>query len=196
MNASHRYTVQLVLGGLAAVIFLVVPAGQVHAQLGGFQFGTGFGWAQQPLRFTSPREDLPYFAKFPPVYYGDMVRRPYGFSPYALPPGIPPVELAVIEQQMGPRTIINPFFHPARPVRIAPPAPPAPPLPPRLRMEPNSQPQPLLDSAVLPPLQDVPEVIKGDTDTEADTETDAGTDADQTEGQEPPREISEQDIDT
>ncbi len=93
----------LLLGSL-----LSVPSAQ--AQANGYDFGIGWGFAQPPVRFTTPREDLPYFAKFPPVYYGDMVRRPYGYSPYALPPGIEPVEQRIIQQSMGPRTVMNPFF--------------------------------------------------------------------------------------
>ena len=36
------------------------------------------------------QESPPYFAQFPPVYYSGIVRRPYGISPYAAPPGIVP----------------------------------------------------------------------------------------------------------
>ncbi len=120
----------ILLAGVAAIFSAGQPAA-AQAQVGGYDFGVGFGWAQQPLRLSTPREDLPYFAKFPPVYYGDMVRRPYGFSPYALPPGIEPVEQRIIEQRMGPRTIINPFYEPA--ILLTPPV-PAPPAPPSLEL--------------------------------------------------------------
>jgi hypothetical protein len=111
----------LLLGSL-----LSVPSAQ--AQANGYDFGIGWGFAQPPVRFTTPREDLPYFAKFPPVYYGDMVRRPYGYSPYALPPGIEPVEQRIIQQSMGPRTVMNPFFErPAAERRHFMPAPALPP---------------------------------------------------------------------
>jgi hypothetical protein len=114
----------------ALLVGSLLTTSSAQAQANGYDFGIGWGFAQPGIRFTTPREDLPYFAKFPPVYYGDMVRRPYGYSPYALPPGIEPVEQRVIEQSMGPRTIVNPFFdrramhaRPIAPVQNAVPAP-------------------------------------------------------------------------
>jgi hypothetical protein len=62
---------------------------------GGGLYGAGFysgglyggglygGW--WPGLFS--QDDLPYFALYPPVYYSDPIPRPYGFSPYAYPPG-------------------------------------------------------------------------------------------------------------
>ncbi len=53
-------------------------------------------------------ENLPYFAKFPPVYYSGIVKRPYGISPYAVPPGITPTEM-----QAAPvvaEKVVNPYF--------------------------------------------------------------------------------------
>ena len=52
---------------------------------------------------------MPYFAKFPPVYYSGIVKRPYGISPFATPPGIIPTELQVAVPK--PVTISNPFFN-------------------------------------------------------------------------------------
>lgn len=116
------------LAGLLAIVAALSAASEstASAQTAGYDFGVGFGWAGQPLRFIAPREDLPYFAKFPPVYYGDLVRRPYGFSPYALPPGIEPVEQRIVEQRMGPRTIMNPFFEACPAPSVAPAADAAP----------------------------------------------------------------------
>jgi hypothetical protein len=34
-----------------------------------------------------PHDSPPYFALYPPVYYSHPIPRPYGFSPYAYPPG-------------------------------------------------------------------------------------------------------------
>ena len=73
----------------------------------GYRFGSG-------LRFSrgfcggcyTPREQPPYFAKYPPVYYSGKVSRPYGISPYAAPPGVAPVEMSVPQ----PVTVKNPFF--------------------------------------------------------------------------------------
>jgi len=47
------------------------------------------------------REHIPYFALHPPVYYSYPVPRPYGYSPYAYPPGT-----------------MTPKFKPNRPVVI------------------------------------------------------------------------------
>ncbi len=76
----------------------------------GYQFGTGVRGSCGFLGrgcFT-PREQPPYFAKFPPVYYSHIVRRPYGISPYAAPAGIAPVEMGVPTAV----TIKNPFYAP------------------------------------------------------------------------------------
>ncbi len=54
------------------------------------------------------REDLPYFSKFPPVYYSGKVKRPYGVSPYAAPPGIIPVEMNAVPVA---QKVMNPFFN-------------------------------------------------------------------------------------
>lgn len=51
----------------------------------------------------------PYFALHPPVYYSNFVPRPYGFSPYALPPGVPPIEPVV---EVKPVEIKNPHVKP------------------------------------------------------------------------------------
>ena len=74
----------------------------------GVNFGGGFGGGQCcGLRTAQRQQQLPYFAQFPPVYYSHIVRRPYGISPFAAPPGIAPVELSAPSQ---PITISNPFF--------------------------------------------------------------------------------------
>ena len=66
--------------------------------------GLGFlGGLQNIQRFEEP----PYFARFPPVYYSGIVKRPYGISPYAAPPGIAPVELSI----PSPVTVKNKYFN-------------------------------------------------------------------------------------
>ena len=81
---------------------------------GGFRtFGGGFGGG------ISSRDDLPYFAKFPPVYYSNIIARPVGISPFAAPSGIRPVELdyAPVKEV----TKKNPFYDPAaHPVKATP----------------------------------------------------------------------------
>lgn len=82
----------------------------------GFQFGTGVGFSGIDgignglfaRGFSTPRQQPPYFAQFPPVYYSRIVKRPYGISPYAAPPGIAPVEMSVPVPAAV--TIKNPFF--------------------------------------------------------------------------------------
>jgi hypothetical protein len=59
------------------------------------------------LRVEAP----PYFALYPPVYYdSQIIRRPYGISPYAAPPGIPPTEMMMGAPQ--PERVVNPYVEP------------------------------------------------------------------------------------
>ncbi|MEZ6093219.1 MAG: hypothetical protein R3C03_03125 [Pirellulaceae bacterium] len=90
----------------AAVVAITALAGltqTAQAQSGGYQYGYGIG-AGVNHAFPFPgmnacgvlnREEPPFFAKYPPVYYSHIVRRPYGISPYAAPAGIRPVEMDV-----------------------------------------------------------------------------------------------------
>ena len=73
-------------------------------QAGGGFCGGGFLGVRSAQRFEQP----PYFARFPPVYYDRIVRRPYGISPYAAPAGVTPVELTV--PAIDPVTVKNKFF--------------------------------------------------------------------------------------
>ena len=67
---------------------------------------TPFPLRQQFDRFDRPT-DMPYFAKFPPVYYSHVVKRPYGVSPFAAPSGIVPVEMSAPVPMMR---IQNPYM--------------------------------------------------------------------------------------
>jgi len=98
------------------IIFFMMSSSPTttEAQGNGYRFGVGinqgcgqgyFGNRGSARRFESP----PYFAKFPPVYYSRIVRRPYGISPYAAPSGIVPIEFRVPQ---APLKIINPFVAP------------------------------------------------------------------------------------
>ena len=73
----------------------------------GLRFGRGFGIGGGISR--GGFEEPPYFAKFPPVYYSHPVARPYGISPYAVPPGVMPVEMTVKPE---PQKLVNPFYQP------------------------------------------------------------------------------------
>lgn len=125
---------------IAAVTMLSETTANAQGYAGGYQFGAGihsahgFGGARcgnfngfnrlglgrvSAFAFTQRTEDLPYFAKFPPVYYSNIVARPVGISPYAAPPGIAPVEMnhAPVKNV----TIQNPYFdRKATPVKSVP----------------------------------------------------------------------------
>lgn len=76
---------------------------------------------------TWVNERIPYFAQHPPVYYKRPVSRPYGYSPYAYPPGyITPERTA-----RRPEVVIleNPYV-PGQPAAVAEP--------------PRAKPQPLV----------------------------------------------------
>ena len=53
---------------------------------GGFGYGGGYG-SGMPYNVYG-QDSIPYFALYPPVYYSHPVPRPYGFSPFAYPPGV------------------------------------------------------------------------------------------------------------
>lgn len=71
----------------------------------GFGFGNGIGYVPPP----------PYYAIHPPVYYSPtIIRRPYGMSPFAMPPVAQPLSVnqpaATVEPPPEPLLIINPYF--------------------------------------------------------------------------------------
>jgi len=80
---------------LLTVVLLAVCVQDASAQYGyrgGFPRIGGRGFYGS--RLYSNYEKQPYFALYPPVYYShEIVRRPYGYSPFALPPGVSPAEL-------------------------------------------------------------------------------------------------------
>jgi hypothetical protein len=51
------------------------------------------------------QEEPPYFALYPPVYYSHPVPRPYGFSPFAYPPGAMTPEAIRVQPLM----VANPY---------------------------------------------------------------------------------------
>ncbi len=68
-------------------------------------FNNQYGYDYNRAGFERP----PYFALFPPVYYSDqIVRRPMGISPFAVPPGVLPVEMTVPAE---PQHVVNPYFN-------------------------------------------------------------------------------------
>lgn len=110
-----------VAAALAAI--LVFAKGEAQAQTllhpGGFPYpgmnacGGGIGFGGLGLGgfgLQLDREQPPYFAKFPPVYYSRAVKRPYGVSPYAAPAGVVPVEMSHPMPKIEPVVIENPHF--------------------------------------------------------------------------------------
>ena len=118
----------LLLGiAVAAVSMMTESSASAQGYYDGYQFGSGlnaargfigdrflrrgFGFNQfrnDLLSFEFRREQPPYFAKFPPVYYSHAVKRPYGISPFATPAGIAPVEMGV--PAPIPLSVKNPYF--------------------------------------------------------------------------------------
>ena len=114
---------------LAIAAVLLIGQNSASAQDMGYRFGVGldysnyghsrrfllnngfapFGDFTRNADFTW-RNEVPYFALNPPVYYSEqIVRRPYGISPFAAPPGIIPTEMIVAPE---PVIIENPHFQP------------------------------------------------------------------------------------
>ena len=114
---------------VAAVTMMAESSATAQGYANGYQFGAGinsstygaygeryFGrraigvnqFRNDALSREFRREQPPYFAKFPPVYYSHIVKRPYGVSPYAAPAGIAPVELGI--GMPIPISVNNPFF--------------------------------------------------------------------------------------
>ena len=96
-----------------AVGMMAVFSNTSEAQCAGGCYNSGYGFGAGYFAngfgargFITPREQPPYFAQYPPVYYSGIVRRPYGISPYAAPAGITPVEMTV----PAPVTISNPYY--------------------------------------------------------------------------------------
>ena len=106
---------------VAAVTIMTDSSATAQINSSGFGFGVGLNQAgsaafggRRGVGFLGPFnsvrrfEQPPFFARFPPVYYDRIVRRPYGISPFAAPPGIAPVELSI--PAAVPMTVKNQFF--------------------------------------------------------------------------------------
>ena len=73
--------------------------------------GWGAGWPynfQSGIYGRANAYSLPYFSLHPPVYYSYVVPRPYGYSPFAIPPGCTPAESAA----PAPKEVLNPHYKP------------------------------------------------------------------------------------
>jgi len=94
---------------------------------GGGGGGYGFGYFNYGSGINNSNDHIPFYALYPPVYYSYPVPRPYGYSPFAYPPGIATPETPIpaeflnpyvprkaeskpaSERTTGPRMYINPF---------------------------------------------------------------------------------------
>jgi len=73
-----------VLGALAVANTAAAAHGPYFGY-GGYDYWLWYSFPRQ----TVVNSSLPYYSVFPPVYYSYPVARPYGYSPYAYPPGTP-----------------------------------------------------------------------------------------------------------
>lgn len=101
-----------VVAAMAAIVVFAETETQAQNFIGGYQFGAGINSFGGFGCNRFEREQPPYFAKFPPVYYGNIVKRPYGISPYAAPAGIAPIEMSVPQYVVPPVTKVNPYYQP------------------------------------------------------------------------------------
>jgi hypothetical protein len=89
-------------------LIAAMPSAHAHDPFA-FQFGYTLGY-QNSFRNRLPAP--PYFAVYPPVYYGQRYRRPYGDSPFASWPTLqsaPGYHAVPAEGQFrSTRTIVNP----------------------------------------------------------------------------------------
>jgi len=75
-------------------LVLVVGLSVTTAASGQTAWGCGgtyypsYGYAYLPPIPLRADQPVPYYAVHPPVYYSHVVRRPYGYSPYADVPGV------------------------------------------------------------------------------------------------------------
>lgn len=80
-------------------------SGAANAQVGGAPSFLGYGFSGNGLYGSMNWQTPPYYALFPPVYYSFPVARPYGYSPFAYPPGYVTPAIEPVQA----KTIINPF---------------------------------------------------------------------------------------
>ncbi len=91
----------------ALVLALGLGCALCWAQRGCASEGLSTAWAaygwQTPSLYV--QDYVPYYAMHPPVYYSYVVPRPYGYSPFAYPPGTFTPE----PRRAEPLVVPNPF---------------------------------------------------------------------------------------
>jgi len=106
--------------------------------ISGCGWGYPYGWVSPSIYVT---DYIPYYALHPPVYYSYPVARPYGYSPFAYPPGVmtpelPPPQAAILKNPFVPSgrgPAVTPNRVAAAPVRITNPYAVASEVPPKVR---------------------------------------------------------------
>jgi len=94
---------------LLLVVLGMVMTCSTHANA---QTGCGWGYyLDGGLRGHANQKTIPYFALHPPVYYSHPVARPFGFTPFAVPPGVMPMEMKVSPQL---KVMVNPHYRPKK----------------------------------------------------------------------------------
>lgn len=102
-----------------AVAFAAGSALSAQAQFPCYGGGWANGWGYGGYNVYTNSDRIPFYAMHPPVYYSYPVPRPYGYSPFAYPPGTMTPE--VLGDVAG-SVITNPYVSPEK---IVPPAPAA-----------------------------------------------------------------------
>ncbi len=111
--------IRLWLGG-AILLAGIFSASSAHAQygIGGLGLGGGMssGWGVGYYNYSGGYggggyQRPPYYALYPPVYYSHPVARPYGYSPFAYPPGVMTPDVPQNKIEASP-IIYNPFVQP------------------------------------------------------------------------------------
>ena len=99
---------------LLLICFLATPIRAWDGCGGGWGLGYDYGTLYGVLR-----NNVPHFAAFPPVYYGDVVPRSYGYGPFAYPPHVMTPEVVQAEE---PLIIENPHVESSTPKPVDTPA--------------------------------------------------------------------------
>lgn len=126
--------VRWVFSGLVAMVSLAGLAAGSQAVASDC---CGGDWYWGRSLYNYERDNIPYFALYPPVYYSLPVARTYGYSPFAYPPGTMTPELVASPQIIdnphveekpapkkpkpasnksasAPRIIVNPYVSPIK----------------------------------------------------------------------------------
>ena len=106
MNLSVKVGVVIVAAALWGM-----SACEAQAQAGGTPYALGYGFFGNGLYGSMITQPPPYYAIFPPVYYSYPVARPYGYSPFAYPPGFVTPESPRVQA----KEVVNPYV-PRKPI--------------------------------------------------------------------------------